>query len=179
MYLVVATIFTYISEYRYLPWLNNILQSIFNLIEISFFAFIFLSFSDINKKAFWLNFIIIGFGLISMVEYSVQGLNTYRQSFTEIIFGVVVIILGIFCINKILESDVNRRYKWIKLLIVIPTVLFSCFYTYFNILLLILYTPKNRSFFILLLRYVNIFDLFAYISYTISFICLPKKKIFL
>lgn len=174
-----ALVSSTISLFENPPWFVNIDQSVFVLIENTVFAYLFLTFTNSTKKEYWLKIIVSCFLVLTIVEYLVQGINTYRQSICEFAFSGFTIILGIFVINKLLETETNPGYKRAKLLIVIPIILYKAVRSYLNILLLLLFNPANTSFFIKLFEYLNYLDLVVFISYTISFLCLPKKKKFL
>ena len=177
--LIYQLIYTCFSFIRLSPQLTHLFNHITELPDalliISVF-FLFAHFSNVKK---WLYYLGIVYCFLVVLEIFFFGVDSYRQSPTIILFDIVKIIAGVFVANKILEEDKRSSLKTAKLLIVIPMIFYFTVYSYFTILMAVLYKPETALFFINLSNITNRFELLVYFAYSIAFLCLPKKKIFL
>jgi len=178
-YLFIAIANTVFLSFRHAPVITNLARSLYGIIESAIFIYIFLSFSQSRSTKKYLPFFIVSFLALTIAEYFTQGVDSYRISSTSIVVHLFLILLGIYTATKILESTSGSAMKCARLLLVIPIVIIDAATTYLDILMFILYTPQNQPFFHYLFNHLNLLNLLVYIAFTISFLCLPRKKIFL
>ncbi len=168
-----------INFFRHEPVVNNIYNYIFNFVDFEVCFFVFLSFLQSDKKKYWINLSSLAFIIVALAEIYFKGLSTYRESLTSFVFGFINIFTAVIIVSKIGSLESNKRKQISKLLILVPFIINITAYIYFNLLLLVLYSPQTAPFFIKTQFYLQGIDVVTYIAFAFAFICLPKKKIFL
>lgn len=161
------------------PILYNTQDYIYTTGFTFFYSLTFFNWAEVKsvKKYFFIEFII--FLLILILEIRSIGISTFRISFLSIIVEVFFSLFAIFLIIKILSNRESFLEKRVKLLILIPFLIFYSYMSIIDIFMLFLYSPSTQKLFSNLYWVIRILNPINYLCVSLAFYLAPKKQVYL
>jgi len=182
-YVFYYLIFILVRE-QFLPYLHsalyiNIESIIYKLFFIFFYTVAFIEWAGIKKikKLIFIELLVI-FSL-SLLDIFYIGLDTFRVSIFSVVINVSFTLVIVYLINKTLNSREADKGKKVKLLILIPNLVFYFFFNALDILMIFLYSSKTQEIFISLHVITQMLLLGVYFCFSLAFYLKPKKEVYL
>ena len=178
-YLVFAMLYEKFQPYLHSAFYINIIQYIFTICFTFFYSTAFLEWAGIEKAGKIILIEILLICCFMLIEINFIGLNTFRISLLSLSINLLFTLFLIYLINKTLNNNVSSKNKQVKLLILIPNLIFYCYYNILDILMLFLYSPQTKQLFINLNWVAKFLLIGLYTCFSLAFYLKPKKEIYL
>jgi hypothetical protein len=157
----------------------NIEHYLYTLLFSFFYSVSFFYWAGLRniKKIILIEIPIILF--LTFFEISFIGLDTFRVSILSVFINVLFTLFIVYLINKTLNSSHGLNEKRVKLLILIPNLIYYVYFNALDIMMIFLYSSKTKELFIKLYN-VNLLLLIGlYTCFSLAFYLKPKKEVYL
>lgn len=117
--------------------------------------------------------------LSAFFDYRWQEGKLVKTMWFTILNGLLISLLALKVLSKIIINSIIPFYKNPEVLLIGPLVVF---YIYFSVLLIFMHFMFNdhtMAFFKNAYSIVNLLNFISYISYSLAFLWLPKKEVYL
>jgi len=157
----------------------NIEHYLYTLLFSFFYSVSFFYWAGLRniKKIILIEIPIILF--LTFFEISFIGLDTFRVSILSVFINVLFTLFIVYLINKTLNSREADKGKKVKLLILIPNLVFYFFFNALDILMIFLYSSKTQEIFISLHVITQMLLLGVYFCFSLAFYLKPKNEVYL
>ena len=176
-------VFILIRE-RFQPYIHsalyiNIEHIIYELSFTFFYSVAFIEWAGLKKVKKLIRIQILVILCLIFCEIHFFGLNTFRVSIFSVVINILFTLVIVYLINKTLNRNEPNKEKKVKLLILIPNLIFYFFFNTLDILMIFLYSSKTQEIFISLHVITQMLLLGVYFCFSLAFYLKPKKEVYL
>jgi hypothetical protein len=165
----------FITNIKYI----NIFQLIVSNIGILVTLKILFRWGYLKNKLKVKNIIVVGFVALSILDLIIEPHNSIRVSWFYLISMPLMIIVLVHFLTTLNKEPITNKKRLSILLIILPIIILSIYYSVLQILMAFLYNSNTQSLFIKLFDLIIYINLANYICYSLAFLWAPKNEVYL
>lgn len=158
---------------------RNIIQNIHSIIAIVALIMMLFDWGYLKNNSLVKKLLIAVFILFPTLNFIFENKSTIIIQWAFIACTIIWILLAIQYISTILNKVNDIRVKASKILILVPLIVTTIYFTILQILMGFLFNPKTEYFFVELYSVVLLFQIASSFCFGIALILAPKKEKFL
>lgn len=151
----------------------------FAMVEAIFYSLTFFYWAEVKKIKTYTTLIVLLYLFIDLIEITYLGLSTYRTSFATTLHEILFSFFAIYLFNKILSSHELFSEKRLKLLILVPFLIFYTYLSLIDIFMAFLFSPTTQKVFTNLYWLIKILNPINYLCISLAFYLAPRKQPYL